>query len=155
MANTKAAEWYHAAGGGDGVELIKKSVVFDGAAGSGAIGTVALFTVTGLCRIKVIAVCKTSLTEEGAPGGATIEVGVSGDTAILIAQTAALDIDVGEIWHDATPDALHESSDVFAPFLINGEDIIATVGTDEIDGGEIEFIALVTPLSTDSVVTAA
>lgn len=135
---------------------VLKTVTFDGTAGKGAIGTVNLFSVTGTIRGKLTAFCTTNLAEEGAPGGATVEVGIAGNTAGLIAQTAALDIDAGDIWHDASPDASLELAATAIEFnLSNGVDIILTVATDEVTEGVITFCLEYFALSTDGSSEAA
>jgi len=135
----------------------KTSVTFDGATvndmgdqdGTGNPHT--LFTVSGPVLIEVIGYCTADLT--GA--SATVEVGVAGSTAALIAQTTATAIDAGEIWHDATPDAKLEASTVMVQQLVNDLDIIQTVGTANVTGGSIDYVAYWYPLSPDASVTAA
>ena len=79
----------------------QKSVTFTGGAGAGATGTVDLFTVTGSVLFRMACVCSAPLTS---PGAATVEVGITGSTAAIIAQTTATNIIAGEIWHDNSPD---------------------------------------------------
>ena len=118
---------------------------FTAADGSGNIGTVALFTVTGLIEAKLYARCTTSLTADGA---ATVEVGVTGSTASLIAQTTATDIDATNIWHDATPDSPVELDSVVTTKILNGN-IFLTVATANLTAGVIDFILVYNPLSAD------
>lgn len=128
---------------------VSKSVAFSGAAGNGAVGSVALFTVTGEVLVTLFAVC----SEDLAGATATIEAGVSGNTAALLAQTTATDIDNGEVWIDnapATVEALPSPR-----ILTNGTDIIATVGTANITDGTLKFYALWRPLSDDANLVAA
>ena len=110
-----------------------------------------LFTVTGPVLIEVIGYCTTSL--EGA--SATLEVGVSGNTNGITAQTTATDIDAGEIWHDASPDANFEASSVAAQRILNNTNVIQTVGTANITAGAIRYVAYWYPLSPDASVVAA
>lgn len=111
-----------------------------------------IFTVTGNVLIKVIGVCTTTLV--GA--SSTLEVGVTGTTAGIIAQTTGTDIDVSEIWHDASPDAGVEAATVMVEKIIcNSLNIIGTVGTANITAGVINFICLWKPLTEDSSVTGA
>lgn len=111
-----------------------------------------IFTVTGTVLVKVFGVCETDL----AGATATLEVGIAGNTAGLIAQSTATDIDAGEIWHDATPDAGIEASSVAVErILANGADIIGTVGTSNITSGAIKFFCVWYPLSEDGLVEAA
>jgi len=111
-----------------------------------------LFTVTGTVLLRLLAICETALV--GA--SATIEVGITGDTAKLIVQSTAANIIAGEIWHDISPDSKIEASSVLTENIIaNGSDIIQTVGTANITAGKIKYIALWYPLSKDSNVIPA
>lgn len=135
---------------------VKKTITFTGGTansigdfdGSGNPFTIA--SVTGSVLVRVLAVCTTNL----AGASATLEVGIAGDTAEIIAQSTATDIDAGEIWHDATPDSGCETSSVLAEKLIvNGADIIGTVGTANITAGVIDFYIYWQPLSEGSTVS--
>lgn len=120
-----------------------KQITFDGAAGSGAVGTIAVATVTGAIRIEnLTARCLTSLV--GAT--ATVEMGVAGNTAALIAQTTAEDIDDGEFWSDATPEA-GVGTPVSAK-QVEGN-IIITVGTAAVTAGVLEIDMTFYPASPD------
>lgn len=111
-----------------------------------------IFTVTGTVLVKLLAVCETNLTGDSA----TLEVGIAGNTAGLIAQTTATNIDAGEIWHDNSPDAGIELSSVLAERIVaNGADIIGTVATANITAGVIRFVAFWYPLSEGASVVAA
>lgn len=135
----------------DGWQSAEKTVTFDGGSGSGAVGTVNLFTVTGTVSAKVIAVCSTDL----AGATATLSVGVTGATAGIIAVSTATDIDTDELWHDATPDSGIEISSVVAEnIIVNGLDIFGTVATAAISAGVIKFICLWKGLSIDGNVDA-
>ncbi len=111
-----------------------------------------LFTVTGIVAVRLLAVCTTNL----AGAAATLEVGVVGNTAALIAQSTGTDIDAGEIWHDATPDSGIEAVTV-APekLIVNGLDIIQTVGTADVTSGVINYYCFWRPISDDALVVAA
>jgi len=142
----------------DGI-TVTKSMTFAGATANdpgdytGGTGNPAtLFTVTGDVILRVIAICKTSLTGSSA----TLEVGVSGDTAAIIAQTTATTIDANEVWHDATSDATKELDSVSAAWIIsNGQDVIQTAATANIDTGVIAYYCQFRPLSEDGNVVAA
>lgn len=109
-----------------------------------------IFTVTGTVRMKIYAICTTNLA--GAAG--TLEVGVTGGTAKLIAQTTGTDIDAGEIWHDATPDSAVELDTVAPEFIVNS-DVIGTVGTANLTGGVIKFMCIWRPITDGATVVAA
>lgn len=135
-----------------GGRIVEKEVAFDGTAGNGAQGTVALFTVTGTILLKLYAICSESL----AGASATIAVGTANNATDLIAQATATDIDEHDIWHDNSPDKDIESSSVVSQKIVsNGNNLIATIGTADITDGTIKFIAEWTPLSSDGNLTAA
>lgn len=142
----------------NGWQQVEKEITFDGGTTNGIgdhDGTgdpFNIFTVTGTVKAKVIGICTTTLS--GA--SATVEVGVTGTTAGIIAQTSANDIDVNEIWHDASPDASVEAESVMAEKIVaNGLDIQGLVGTANIVSGVIKFLCLWRPLSVDGNIVAA
>ena len=118
---------------------------------SGAQGTKTLFTVTGTVLIRMCAVCRENVA--GATG--TISVGISGATAAIIALTTGTDIDAGEIWNDATPNASIEAASTLAQYIItNGADIIATIATADLTDGLLDFYCFWEALSEDGNVVA-
>jgi hypothetical protein len=120
-----------------------KEITFASAT-TGAIDTTTLFTVTGLCAVKIIAVCSADLTSSGA---ATIEVGIAGNTAGLIAQTTATNIDKGEIWLDNSPATLETFPVNY--FANSAQNIIQTIATETISGGTLKYYCFWLPLSED------
>lgn len=132
-------------------------IAFDAVGGPGPVGTVTLFTVTGAVRVRLVCICTESLVE--GVGGGTIEVGIAGATASFIAQATSTDLDTGDVWHDATPDAASElwsvTSVTAEKILGNGQDIIATIGTRNITDGTLVFSAFWTPLTSTGLVVAA
>ena len=131
-----------------------KTATFTGAAGAGAVGTVALFTVTGEVNIiAIIPFCTTLLTEAGAT--ATISLGVTSSGALFIANTNAVDIDANEFWVDSTPDANGIAVPAALKDIIVTDNIIATVGTQNVNAGVIRFDVVWEPLSGDGNVVAA
>jgi len=110
---------------------------------TGAASAHTLFTVTGNCLVNIFAICDSDLTSGGA---ATVEVGVVGNTAALIAQTTATGIDDGEIWVSASPAVGVQA--LPGTFILNdGADIILTVGTTTVTGGVLDFYCTYRPLS--------
>jgi hypothetical protein len=108
-----------------------------------------LFTVTGDVMVMAWAECTTDLV--GA--SAVIEVGITGDTAVIIAQTTATDIDDGDVWNGATPGA---GIAALSPIVVlGGADIIETIGTANITAGVLVYHCLWTPISADGAVVAA
>ena len=103
--------------------------------------------------MTVTSFCTESLVESGAT--ATISVGITGITAGLIALVNAVDIDIGEIWFDATPVDMEVLTSIGGAFIGGGENIFATVAAADVDDGELEFVCFWTPLSSDGLVVAA
>lgn len=140
-----------------GVVKSAPSAFAGGTAGSrgndgGANDPFTLFTVTGDVLVRLFGVCTVDL----AGATATLEVGVTGNTAVLIAQTLATDIDANEIWNDATPAIVDTLANIPGPFVIpNSLNIIETVGTTNITAGNIYYVCLWRPLSRNGSVVSA
>jgi len=110
-----------------------------------------LFKVTGTVLVRIFGVCTLTLV-----GAGTIEVGVAGNTAALLAQIAdATNLATGEIWNDATPTDLKVSllSDVLGPYIVSGGNATVTidekVASADITAGGLHYILLWRPLSPD------
>jgi len=117
-----------------------KTITFDGAAGSGAVGSVNVATVTGrILLLEASLHCTTALA-----GGGSISFGVTGNTAALIASTTGTDIDAGEFWADTTPEAA--VSDAIVNKNISA-DMLFTIITDTITAGVIEVSLFWLPYS--------
>lgn len=126
---------------------VSKDITY--AAGTtGATGATTLFTVTGVVAVRVFAVCSSDLTSGGS---ATIEVGIAGNTAALIAQTTATGIDTGEFWIDTGPATIELLPN---PSLCKSN-IIQTIGTTTITGGTLSYYCIWVPISSDGDVVAA
>jgi hypothetical protein len=129
--------------------VASKAIAYTGAANLGATGATTLFTVTGDVIVNIFAVC----SEDLAGATATVEVGIAGNTAALIAQTTATAIDVGEVWATATPATV-----LALPaerILMNSTNIIQTVATANVTDGTLTYYCLWYPLSSGSSVVAA
>jgi len=115
---------------------------------TGATGAHTLFTVTGDCLVSVFGICNTDLT-----GAATLEVGVTSNTAGLLAQIAdATTLDDGEIYVDATPGVGVEA--LPATFVLtDGADIIMTIGSTAVTAGQVDFYLTWRPLEDTSDIT--
>lgn len=112
-----------------------------------------LFTVDGDVLLAGIwGVVNTSLT--GASG--TVEVGVTGNTASLIAQETATEIDAGGVYVSATQ-AVGAAALFTSPrALFSGLDIIETVATTDIAAGQIDYYVMWAPAEPGaSLVSAA
>jgi len=139
--------------------LEKRTVTFAGATADawgndgGALDGGVLFTVTGLIKCRLIAVCSTSAT--GA--GSTDEVGIAGATAIFMPTTTMTSLDAGMIWlNNATPATYfivgeeEAAADNLPPYVLNGNDIILTTKTADTDTGVVDFYLIWSPLSDDA-----
>ena len=141
-------------GAGLGYGFLRKTVAFDGGAGSGAVGTVALFTVTGAIAFRLVAIC----TENLATGaGATISVGTPAAVAGIIAVTTGVDIDAGDIWFAAAPATVLDTltNGMLEMVIGDGADIQADILVDAVSDGTIAFNLFWTPLSAGATVVAA
>ena len=131
-----------------------RTAEFAGAAGTGAVGTFDLFTITGAVIVRLVCVCTETLVE-GA-GGGTVEVGITGKTATIIPQTVSMAIITGEIWHDAAPDSEIEDMAVMANRVIaDGNDIFVTIANQNVTDGTLVFLALWAPVTLDGRLVAA
>ena len=115
---------------------------------TGAQAAYTIFTVTGDVYAQVFGLCQVALTSVGAP---TIELGIAGNTAALIAQTAGLDLDQYETWQDNAPEANPGAVPIDARGFVvaNGADVILTIGTADLTAGDIDIICRWWPISTN------
>lgn len=133
----------------------KASSAFAGATGNahgdsaGTSNPYTLFTVTGVVELKIFGIVNTLLTGTG-----TLEVGVTGNTAALIAQSTGTDLDANEVWVDATPGLGAEALPT-GSFIVSNLNIIETVGTADITAGQIDYYCIWRPISTGATVVAA
>ncbi len=121
---------------------------------TGAQAAYTIFTVTGDVYVQVFGLCQVLMDSGGA---ATIELGITGNTAALIAQTTATDLDAYETWQDAVPEPNPGAVPLDARGFVvaNGADIILTVGAADLTAGDVDFICRWWPISTDGSVVAA
>lgn len=124
-----------------------KTVTLSAVAGAGAVGTVAIATVTGSVLLtQVTARGTTSLT--GAT--ATIELGVAGNTAAIIAQATATNLTAGKFWNSATPATGVKVAVVDLALTGN---VILTVATADVTAGVIEIVFYWLPLSDNGAIS--
>ena len=116
---------------------------------TGATGATTLFTVTGVVGVRLFGVCGTDITSGGS---ATLEAGISGNTAALLAQTTATGIDAGEIWIDAGPATVELLP---ALSILSDTDIIQTIATTTVTGGVLTYYCVWVPISSDGNIVAA
>lgn len=143
--------------------ITKRTVTFAGATtdawgnDGGALDGGALFTVTGLVYVRLVAVCTTDCTGNTS----TDEVGITGATAIFMPTTTMTGLDVDEIWlNNATPATYYivgeqqAAADNLPEYMLNGNDIIMTTKTANTTGGVIDFYCIWRPISSDASVVA-
>lgn len=117
-------------------------------------------TVTGLVHIIVIPECTSTLTDTA--DGASIQLGIEGSTAILIASTGAAGagantIATGEFWLDATPADLVDTrtaEDALDFMVANGNDVGYEITGAALTGGTLVFHVFWEPISSTGAVTA-
>lgn len=112
--------------------------------------TETLFTVTGEVELYVVGNIDTAVTSGGA---LTLEVGIPGATAGLIAQTAVGNLLIDLLWVDTTPAVL--ISKPSEKIIANGADISHIIKTAAATAGSITYYAWWRPLSSDGEVVAA
>ena len=114
-----------------------------------------LFNVTGDVIVRIYGVCTTTLLSAG---GGTISVGVTNNTALLIASTTATNITTtANFWPSAT---LTDNGGLLTAItastvLVNSSNIIETIGTADITAGNIYYICMWRPVSHDGLVVNA
>lgn len=142
--------------------ITKKTVTFAGGTTNawgndgGTLDGGVVFTVTGTVIAQVIGVCTTDLV-----GGATVEVGITGATAIFGKQITDTDLDAGELYINETPATYfiigeeNAAADNLPTYLLNGNDIILTTTTTNTTAGVIDFYCVWIPISEDANVEAS
>jgi len=112
--------------------------------------TETLFTVTGEVEVIVIGYIDVAVTSGGA---LTLECGIAGATAGLIAQTAVAALAIDLLWIDATPAVL--VSKPATKIIANGADIAHIIAAVAATAGQITYYCWWRPLSSDgNLVTA-
>ena len=125
--------------------IASKTITYD-AATTGAIGATNLFAITGTVALRIFGVCSVNLT-----GSGTIEVGIAGNTAGLIAQTTGTDIDADEIWIDNAPAKIETLPSLS---ILTNQTIIQTIGTNTITAGTLTYYCCWTPISSSASVVS-
>lgn len=135
---------------GDGWTYAGQAVTFAASTG-GALAEHELLTVSGQCRIKIMAICTTNVA-----GAGSIQFGVGGATSFLIGSTLGTDIDANEIWNDATPTTGYAltSSSIF-DIVSSGVDVGYEITGATLTSGTILFGIWWMPLNANSYCVAA
>jgi hypothetical protein len=115
----------------------------------GAKAVLPLFKVTGTVLVRMFGICTTTLV-----GAGTLEVGMAGNTAGLLAQIAnATDLAKGEIYNDATPTELGIGllASVLGPYIVTADGTPTTIDekvtTTDITAGGLYYVLLWRPLT--------
>ena len=113
-----------------------------------------LFTVTGDVILQAVwGIVNVSLT--GA--SATVQVGVTGNTAAILALETATELDDGGVFVSATQAVgvapIANSGAMLA--LNDGLDIIETLATANVDAGQIDYYCIWAPVEKDASIVAA
>lgn len=135
-----------------GMKRVSKTITFNAGAGTGAVGSVPIFTTTGeVMIVAMVPFCTVNLTE--AAPTATLALGVTGSTQLFVAATTATDIDANEFWVDNAPDANGVAIPAALKDIAITDNIIGTVAAQNITAGAIRFDVWFLPLSSDGNLT--
>ena len=138
---------------------VTKSLTYAEGAGTGSVGSVALFTVTGEVEVlRLVPTVVLTLTENAVPGAATLALGVTNSTGLFIAATTALLLATGEFWTEATGGGTANAG-IAIPAALKDiaitSNIINTVAVSNLTGGTIRYDIYWRPLSTNGLIVAA
>jgi len=104
------------------------------------VGSHELFTVSGVAKVKLLAHCTEIIATEV---GATIQLGVEGETDNLIAATTGVDIDANELWYDATPTTqIDTPPNAILERVVNDLDVGYEIAVDAFTDGNIQFVLI-------------
>jgi hypothetical protein len=112
-----------------------------------------LFVTRGDVKVIVYGVCTTTLV-----GAGTIEVGVAGNTALILAQVAdATTIAAGDVYVDASVAEVGGFVATALPaatFLVGSQTIVEKVGTADVTAGAMYYVCLWIPITPGATVEA-
>ena|SRR3990167_8243429 len=132
------------------LQKVTKTITFDGSAGSGAIGQVTVFTVTGINYVqRLIPYCTVDLVS--ATG--TISLGRAAAVTALLGVTTAADLDANEYWLSTTPGSGFIALPAALKDSIYATDVTIDVLTLGISAGAIIFYIEYIPISAGAVIS--
>ena len=132
------------------LQKVTKTITFDGGAGSGAIGQVTVFTVTGINYMqRLIPYCTVDLVS--ATG--TISLGRAASVAALLAVTTAADLDADEYWLSSTPLAGFIGLPTAMKDSVFATNVTIDVLTLGVSAGAIVFYIEYIPISAGAVIS--
>ena len=117
---------------------------------NGVVASADLFTVTGLIKGRLYAVCATNLA---ATNGPQVSAGVAGDLDALIAVTNAADVDANELWVNSTPQIRLYTEASIAERIIGGN-IKFEISSATCDAGVVNFYLRWKPMTDGAGATA-
>ena len=126
---------------------LSKTVTFDGGVGSGAQGTVLVFTVTG--QVEIGAMVPRSLVTPVGTGG-TLVLGTAGTINLFVASTVGTTMTGGKFWLPSIVDELALPA-ALKEIILDGN-IILTIGVHDLSAGSLRFDILWRPLSAGALV---
>lgn len=115
--------------------------------------TFPLFTTRGEVKVIVYGVCTTDL----AGATSTIEIGVAGNTALVLPQVVGTTIAANDVYVDASVGEIGgfvATSLPAATYLTNSQTINETCATANMTSGNIYYVCLWIPVSADATVKA-
>lgn len=139
---------------GYGISHVRKTVTFNGGAGSGAIGTVTVFTITGRVILERLTGFVTSDLVSG--GAATVALGATGQPGYIDGAGTYSGFDTNDIWAPNTqqPGMARELSraaqdtTIGEPVILSA-DLIITVAGANITSGTIVMDCWYVPITDD------
>ena len=142
----------------DGMMRWENAVVLTASPTTGTQASHEIFTVTGLCQIRILPLVVTTLVSTSNTG--TIELGTASDMNFLITTTTVGSgaLAAGQIWVSATEALILEqkfSTDCILDFVTDGQDIGYDVNTNNITSGVLKFICWWKPLESGATVVPA
>lgn len=112
-----------------------------------------VFKTTGEVKVIVYGVCTTTLV-----GAGTIELGVAGNTPLILPQVSdATTIAAGDVWVDSSVGEIGgfvATSLPAASYLVNSQTIIEKVATADVTAGQMYYVCLWLPISSNGNVKA-
>lgn len=134
------------------INVARKTMTYSNAAGSGAVGTVTLFNVTGEVLVHyLVAFCTVDLTSGSA---AILSTGVTGNVTLFIPTEGFDQIDANEfVASTSIPDGYALESTQKDQII--EENIINDVTVAALTGGTIRYTVYYSPISSDGNVVAA
>jgi hypothetical protein len=112
-----------------------------------------VFTVTGLVRARMWIECTTNLASTG--DGAQVQFGVEGVTNGFIAATNEDALDQNDIWYDASPTVVYDTTaNTLLDYVVNGLDIGYEITGEALTAGVLVFHCVWEPMNATGNVAA-